>query len=268
MCRAVAGAAHQSGCDVPSCCLTGCFWSARRSQGHFSDYESSESQNIPDRKGTARTIEWSTQDHPKFKPYVWEWCSNAPWSPALTALGSPFHAHRPLVQHLSLTPSCPSPDTAPCRSLGPCRCHREQSSALPLCSLWGAAAAMRAPLSCSALGWVHPGTSALPQTPCPPDLSPLLQSSLGLSIKVLRLSHIVASKDAPSAGSEAVKHRTEKDNRFLCLAGSAGPDAPQGTGVFYLLKGFYWDAHKTLPKRKIRWSCSSSRCHALHLNLL
>ena len=49
-----------------------------------------------------------------------------------TALCSPFHVHRPLVQTLSLTPSCPSPDTAPCRSLGPCRCHTEQSSALPL----------------------------------------------------------------------------------------------------------------------------------------
>ena len=50
-----------------------------------------------------------------------------------TALGSPFHAHHPLVQTLSLTSSCPSPDTAPCGSLWPCRCHREQSSA-PL--LW------------------------------------------------------------------------------------------------------------------------------------
>ena len=37
-------------------------------------------------------------------------------------------------------PSCPSPGTAPCRSLGPCCCHREQSSVLPLCSLWGAEA--------------------------------------------------------------------------------------------------------------------------------
>jgi len=68
-----------------------------------------------------------------------------------TALGSPFHAHSPLVQPLSLTPSCPSPDTAPCRSLGPCRCHTEQSSALPLRSLGGAAAASRPPLSSSAL---------------------------------------------------------------------------------------------------------------------
>jgi len=55
--------------------------------------------------------------------------------------------------YLSLGPSCPSPDRGPCYSFGPCRCHREQSSALPLCSLWGAAAAMRPPLSlpCSGL---------------------------------------------------------------------------------------------------------------------
>jgi len=51
-----------------------------------------------------------------------------------TALGSPFHAHNLLVHNLSLTPSCPCPDTAPCHSLGPCCCHREQSSALPLYS--------------------------------------------------------------------------------------------------------------------------------------
>jgi len=59
--------------------------------------------------------------------------------PEQWALGSPFHAHHPLVQTLSLTPSCPSPDTAPCRSLGPYRSHREESSALSLHSLWGAA---------------------------------------------------------------------------------------------------------------------------------
>ena len=49
-----------------------------------------------------------------------------------TAQGSLFHAHCLLLQTLSLTPSCLSLDTAPCRSLGPCRCHREQSSVLPL----------------------------------------------------------------------------------------------------------------------------------------
>jgi len=76
-----------------------------------------------------------------------------------TALCSPFHAHRPLGQILSLTRSCPSPDTAPCCSHRPSLCHREQSSALPLCSLWRAAAAMRPPLSSSALRWTSQGTS-------------------------------------------------------------------------------------------------------------
>lgn len=36
-------------------------------------------------------------------------------------------AHRPVVQPLSLTPSCLYPGTAPCRSLGPC--HSQQSRA-------------------------------------------------------------------------------------------------------------------------------------------
>lgn len=35
-----------------------------------------------------------------------------------TALCIPFHAQRPLAQTLSPTPSCPSPEAAPCRSLG------------------------------------------------------------------------------------------------------------------------------------------------------
>jgi len=47
-----------------------------------------------------------------------------------TNLGSPFCAHRPLGHNLLLQPR-PSPGTALCRSLGPCRCHWEQSSALP-----------------------------------------------------------------------------------------------------------------------------------------
>jgi len=73
----------------------------------------------------------SIQDHPKYKLYVWEHCSNAPSTLAFgampTALGSPFHAHHPRVQTLSLTPSYPSPDTAPSCSLGPCCSHRERS---------------------------------------------------------------------------------------------------------------------------------------------
>ena len=48
-----------------------------------------------------------------------------------TVLGSPFHAHRHLVQHLSLTPSSPCPDTAPYHSLGSCQ-QRAELSAVPL----------------------------------------------------------------------------------------------------------------------------------------
>ena len=67
--------------------------------------------------------------------------------------GQPVPCPLPSGADPSLTPSCPSPDTAPCRSLGPCRCHREPSSALTLRSLGGAAAAMRPPhsLPCSGL---------------------------------------------------------------------------------------------------------------------
>ena len=74
----------------------------------------------------------------KYKPCVWEGCPNTHWTPAFgampTTLGSPFHALCPLVQTLSLTPSCPSPDTAPYCSLWSCRCPRrpELSAAPPL----------------------------------------------------------------------------------------------------------------------------------------
>lgn len=64
-----------------------------------------------------------------------ECCPKAPWTPGLCPL--PWGACC-MQKNVFLTPSCPSPDTAPCHSLGPCRYHREQSSALPLRSLWGA----------------------------------------------------------------------------------------------------------------------------------
>ena len=69
-----------------------------------------------------------------------------------TSLVSLLHTHHAQVKNLFLASIWPSPDTAPCRSLGPCHCHREQSSALPLHSLWGAVAAMRPPLSSSPAG--------------------------------------------------------------------------------------------------------------------
>ena len=115
----------------------GCFPTSSFFQGRGA---SSESQNISSWKGLARSNSWLHRGPPKNPSPRCE--STVQMLPGLqqlsampTALGSPFHTHCPLVQHLSLTPSCPSPDTAPCRSLGPCRCHTEQSSALPLRSL-------------------------------------------------------------------------------------------------------------------------------------
>ena len=67
-----------------------------------------------------------------------------------TALGSPFHAHRPLVQTLSLTPSCPSPDTAPCSSLS--LSQRAELSAAPLLPVRSCSRHEASPqLLCSAL---------------------------------------------------------------------------------------------------------------------
>ena len=86
-----------------------------------------------------------------------------------TALGSLFHAHllsgeEPFLKtHLSL------PYTAPCCSSGSVR--REQSSALPPLSLWGAAASMRLPFISSALGWTNQGTSAASHMDYSPDSS-------------------------------------------------------------------------------------------------
>ena len=105
-------------------------------------------------------------------------------------LGSLFRAHHPPVQTLSLTPSCPSPDTAPRRSLAPCCCHREKSSVLPLSSLWGA-------VSCYEVSpqllWAEQTQWPQPQMSCP-SLS--LLPSFGCSLIVF-CSYIVAPKPAP-----------------------------------------------------------------------
>ena len=50
--------------------------------------------------------------------------------------------------------------------LGPVTVTREQSSALPLYSLWGAAATMRPPLSLLCSGLSKPGASAASYTSC------------------------------------------------------------------------------------------------------
>jgi len=48
-----------------------------------------------------------------------------------TALGSPFHAHRPLVQPHSQTPSCPSPDSSMPFPRALSLSHRAELSAVP-----------------------------------------------------------------------------------------------------------------------------------------
>ena len=84
-------------------------------------------------------------------PAAWG-CAHYPGQPVPCPLPSgeePFlnpHPAPPLTQ-LHAVPSGPVVVT-------------EQSSALSLCSLWGAAAATRPPLSSSALGWANPGTTA------------------------------------------------------------------------------------------------------------
>jgi len=97
----------------------------------------------PEWNGNTRSLSpapCSTQDCPKS---VWEHCLNDPWT-----AGQPIPCLLPSGAEHFFDP----PDTSPCCSLRPCCCHREQSSALSLHCLWGAAAAMKPPLSSSALG--------------------------------------------------------------------------------------------------------------------
>ena len=72
-----------------------------------------------DPQGSLSSTPGSTWRHSTVRPCVWERCPNAllelqQLGAVPTALGRLFYAHHPLVQTLSPTPSCPSPDTAPC----------------------------------------------------------------------------------------------------------------------------------------------------------
>ena len=105
-----------------------------------------------------------------------------------------FHAHHPLVQNLSLTPSCPSPNTAPCCSLWPWCCHqRAELSTVPLfpvrsCSCHDASAQ----LLCSALNKTRDLNISLHVFPSKHSLC-----SLSLdTVTVLRPSYIVVPKTA------------------------------------------------------------------------
>ena len=63
---------------------------------------------------------------------LWQRQGRSEWHGAVpTALGSPFHAHRPLVQPLSLTPSCPSPDSSMPFPRALSLSHRAELSAVP-----------------------------------------------------------------------------------------------------------------------------------------
>jgi len=105
--------------------------------------------------------------------YIWFYFSGlhnmAPWTPAPgavpTALGSSFHAHRPLVQPLSLTPSCPSPDSSMPFPRALSLSHRAELSAAPRlpvrsCSRHEASpqllcSALSTPRGLSRLGRIH-----------------------------------------------------------------------------------------------------------------
>jgi len=149
----------------------------------------------------------------------WELCPDASWIPAAwchnlcpgQAVPGPEH---PLVQNRSLTPSCPSPDTAPCRSLGPCRCHTEQSSALPLGSLWGAAAAVRPPLSSSALDSAHPRTQPLSSMCCLLHCSPSSQPSFRQLLSNSFKSWYCGGQTARSARGGAARCGAEQNSPF------------------------------------------------------
>lgn len=119
-------------------------------------------------------------------------------------LSSPFRAHHPLVQILFLTPTPASPDAAPCHSLGPCCCHRRQSSVLPY-----------TPHEDLQLPWASPQPALLwaEQTQGPQTLPNLCSPPLD-SLIALCPSYVVAPKPAPSSGGEATQHSAERDNLF------------------------------------------------------
>ena len=132
-----------------------------------------------------RTWSWtgSAWDHPKFKldeNIVQMLLELLQLRAVPTAQGSLCHAHCLLVQNLSLTPSWHFPDTASCRSLGPCCCHSEQSSALPS-TPWSCSHHEASPqLLCSGLS--KPGNLSALYTPCPPDPSPSWKTSFPCSL--------------------------------------------------------------------------------------
>jgi len=119
-------------------------WQCYLSFHQFVLFLSNTSQNISCWKGPTKITKsnpWLLTDCPKANPMSENVVQTLPEFQHLRPCPLPWAAcsmpTAPLVQTLSLTPSCPSPGTAPCHSLRSCLCHREQSSALPLHSQWG-----------------------------------------------------------------------------------------------------------------------------------
>ena len=100
-----------------------------------------------------------------------------------TALGSLFNALCPLKYGISLTPTCPSPDTAPCYSLKSCHCHQRAqiSTVLPISLVMEMLAATRSPSS----------------------PSPFLSLSFGHIPLLLHPSYIVERRTTHSTQNEA-----------------------------------------------------------------
>jgi len=101
--------------------------------------------------GSLSLIPGSTQNHQKIRLYVWEHCLNIPWTP--TTWGHDQCPYHPVEcsstlwwRTFSRYTTWPLPMQLHAIPLSPAAVSREQSSALPLCSLWGAIGHHRSPL--------------------------------------------------------------------------------------------------------------------------
>lgn len=116
------------------------------------------------------------------------------------ALGSLFHAHHPLVQNLSLTSTCPSPDRAPCHSLRSCCCHqRSELSAAPQLPARSCRPPWDLPSASYALGCANEGTSAAPHTSCPAGLFTIFVAPLWTLKKMAQMRSTPLCYHRPSS---------------------------------------------------------------------
>ena len=172
-----------------------------------SGFEIVKSQTIPSWKGPTRTTEPNPRPHAAPPAPVCE--SGVPALPELRhrgrahCPGQPVPCPPPSGAQPFPQPHPPSPDTAPCRSLGPRRCHRQQSSALPSAPCESRGRHRASPqLLCSALS--PPRALSAPQA----EPSPSLQPSSGRSRVVSCLSYTVAPR--AHAALEPKPHGAER----------------------------------------------------------